>query len=86
VWVSSSRDLEDFERSVDEMDLVFDMQLAREALASTDHLHHFESLDRRGCRPHGLEAARGSNDSFERSVVCLDDVVEVLAHAMFCFA
>ena len=68
MWVSSSRDLEDFEQFVDETDLVFDMRLAREALASTDHSHHFESLDRRGCRPHGLEAARGSNDSFERTI------------------
>jgi len=62
--------------------LVLDVRLAREAMTSADHPRHFKALDCGGSRLHGLEAPNWANDSFERYVVRLNNVVQVLAGAM----
>ena len=82
--VYSSGDLEDVEQLVDETHLVLHVRLAREAMASADHPHHLEALDRSGRRLHCLKAAGRPDHSFEGAVVCFDDVIEVLARAMPC--
>jgi hypothetical protein len=70
---------------LDEADLFFDARLTCEAMASTDHTHHFKGLDRSGRCPHRLKASCGANDSLERAVFCFNDVVQVLAGPMFYF-
>ncbi len=56
--------------------------LAREAVYAPDHSHDLEPLDC-GCRcPHGLKAEGGSYHPFERPMVGLDDVVQVLRGSM----
>jgi hypothetical protein len=51
-------------------------------MASADHPHHLKALDRSGPRLHCLKASSRADDPLKCSVVCLDDVVEVLAGAM----
>jgi hypothetical protein len=51
-------------------------------MASADHPHHLKALDRSGCRLHCPKASGGADNPLECSMVCLDDVVEVLAGAM----
>lgn len=55
--VRSSCDYEDVEQFIDETHLVLDARLASEAMAASDHSHHFKALDRSGCRLHGLKAS-----------------------------
>ena len=64
------------------MDLVLDKWFTYEAMASSDHGHDFESLDRSGSRLHRLKATGRPNDSLECAVVCFDDAVQVFAGAM----
>jgi hypothetical protein len=78
----SGGDLEDIKQLVNKPDFVFDMRLTREAMPSASHPHDFEPFDRGGGCLHRLKAARWPNDPFECAVVCLDDVVEVLARAV----
>jgi hypothetical protein len=54
---SSSRNVKDIEQLVYEAHLVLHVRLAREAMASADHPHHFEALDPSGRRLHCLKAA-----------------------------
>ena len=74
----SSRDRENVEQLVDKTHLVADVRLAYEAMASADHPHHFEALDCSGCRFHGLNAPNWADDSLKRTMVCFNEVVEVL--------
>jgi hypothetical protein len=60
--------------------------LAHEAMAAADHPHHLESLDRSGRGLPCLKAAGRTDDSFECSVISLDDVIKVLVSTMLCRA
>jgi hypothetical protein len=45
-------------------------------MATTDHPHHLEALDRRRCRLQALEAAGRPDYTLERSMIRLDDGVK----------
>src|ERR1700712_1333074 len=61
-FVRSSGDREDVEQLVYKTHLVLDVRLAREAMTSADHSHHFEALDGSGCRLHSLKAPCRADD------------------------
>ena len=47
-------------------------------MAATDHLHHLEAFDRGVGGFHPLKAARGPDHTLERSMVGLNDVIQIL--------
>ena len=47
-------------------------------MAASDHAHDFEALDRGIGRLHRLEAPCGTDQPFERTMIGLDPVVEIL--------
>jgi len=51
-------------------------------MASADHPHQLTALDHRGCSLHCLKTSGRPYDLFERAVICLDDVVGVLARTV----
>src|SRR5512132_454643 len=50
----------------------------QDAMAASDHAHDLEALDRGVSGLHRLEAPGGTDQPFERTMISLDPVVEVL--------
>ncbi len=71
---SSGGEAEEF---VDETDFACHSWLGEGAVATTDHPHHFEALNCRTRRFHALEAAGRPDHTLERSMIRLNDVVQV---------
>jgi hypothetical protein len=51
-------------------------------MAASDHAHDLEALDRGVRGLHRLEAPGGTDQPFERTMIGLDPVVEVLRRAL----
>jgi hypothetical protein len=64
------------EELVDEADFACHTKRRQHILATTDHQHHLEALDRRTCRFNALGAAGRPDYTLERSMIRLDDVVK----------
>jgi len=67
---------EDIEQLINETNFVFDVRLAHQEMTSTDHEHDFETLDGSSRRLHRPQSSCVPNNSFESTVVGLDDVVD----------
>lgn len=68
----------DAEQVVDEADLALRTWFFEHAVATADHAHDLESLDRGRSCPHALEAAHPSDRGFQRAMIGLDDVLRSL--------
>ncbi len=53
-------------------------------IAAPNHAHDLEAFDREDGSLHGLKASWWLDDSFQRPLICLDDVVQVLRRAVSC--
>src|SRR5512144_135111 len=70
------------EEFVDEPHFACDPGFDQHALAAPDHAHDLEALDRGVSGLHRLEAPGGTDQPFERAMIGLDPVVEVLRRAV----
>jgi hypothetical protein len=51
-------------------------------LPTTDHTHDFEAFDRGVSRLHRLKSTGRAEDSFDATMICIDDVVQIFRSAM----
>jgi hypothetical protein len=65
------------EELVDETDFACGSGLRQHAMASADHPHHLEAFDRGVSSFHPLKAARWSDHTLERTMIRLNDVVQI---------
>jgi len=65
-------------RAGSQTDFVADTSLARKAVSAPNHAHDLEAFDRGDGSLHGLKASRGPNHPLQCTMICLDDVVQVL--------
>ena len=68
----------EIEEFVDESHFACDPGFDQDAMAAPDHAHDLEALDRGVSGLHRLEAPGGTDQPFERTMIGLDPVVEVL--------
>src|SRR5512133_2804429 len=68
----------EIEEFVDESHFTCDPGFDQDAMAAPDHAHDLEALDRGVSGLHRLEAPGGTDQLFQRTMIGLDPVVEVL--------
>ena len=64
------------------MDLACRPELRQDAVTAADHARDLKALQGHKGRSHPLEAARRPDHALERTVIGLDDVVEILRGAL----
>lgn len=72
------------EELIREADLIVDACPASETVSPSNHAHDLEALDGGYRCLHLLEAASGLNDSLQRTMIRLDDVVQVFRRSILC--
>ena len=66
------------EELVDETDFACRSGLCQDAVAASDHAHDLKAFDGSHGSFHPLEATRWLDDALERTVIGLNDVVQIL--------
>jgi hypothetical protein len=70
------------EELVDETDFACHVRMAQDAVAAADHAHDLETPDGDGGGFHRLEAACRADDTLERAMISLKDVIQIFRRPM----